>query len=447
MEAIAAPGIVRVPDGKWVSEVRVESFMKPHPEDRRTPFDERPLVVPARWWAQMLGVDASEVSSTLLSERWTKPKDYGYVSTEQNWRLVSDKPFVVVHFRDDSEHLRRQMTSSRQMHKGELGRRPELVRKPNILPSQIPDPDNEHWQGENYIQPNLNWVALSELAEIVGFNAEEIIAAFAAFSPSTFYEPNVPLLMSFHGNPRRGDITRVYIGQPPQCFCGGESYWGGNNVIQLGSLDSRLARVGGRAWVPQAFAYRVIRLVQFGYRPEDETPAQSFRIEAPMPAPPPSKLPVLPAEQLRELHPLEMELPKEHSEQMFQFLAEKALGGGVWQEAESMDDTSQGFSYCTNFRRLDLDLECGSITIAICHWTRAGADKTDNYYAGLLAVFPKRVVDPRRDPSAILRLWFFPDSLQRLVPAASKGGVCPKEVPADLAERVKRFVGGLGYAV
>lgn len=458
METTANETPTGTPDGKWAAETRVESFMQPHPEDQRTPTYDRPLVMPVRWWSQVVGVKANEVSAALLSERQTiserqtTPKDYGYASHEQNWRLVSDKPFVVVHARDGDKYLRHQMSSARQMHKGELGRRPPLVRKPQVLPSEIPDPDNGHWTKdyENYVQPDLNWVELNELAEIIGLKAEEIIAGFASFSPSTFYEPNVPILASFHGDLRRSGIIRAYVGKPPKTFCEGERYWGGESVFdssQLPSFMSRVSRENGKVLVPQSFAYAVIRLVQFGYRTDNETLENSFRLEAPMPTPPEPKMPVLSVGELRELHPLKSELPEEHTEWMFRLLAENALRTRSWQDSKVMGDTSEGFSYYTNFRRLDLDTEDGCITIAACHWTRAGAGKTPNYYAGLLAVFPKRVDDPRRDESAILRIWFLPDRLQRLLPTGSKGGLCPSEVPAGLAERVKRFVGGLGYAV
>lgn len=57
------------------------------------------------------------------------------------------------------------------------------------------------------------------------------------------------------------------------------------------------------------------------------------------------------------------------------------------------------------------------------------------------------VDDPRRDPSAILRLWFTPDDVQRLKPEGSPGGFCPPDVPSDLAPAVERFLLDLGYDV
>jgi len=99
--------------------------------------------------------------------------------------------------------------------------------------------------------------------------------------------------------------------------------------------------------------------------------------------------------------------------------------------------TSNAFKQLTGFD--------GRLVIARCYWTRAGAGKSPHHYAGMLAVFPKAVDDPRRDPSAILRLWFLPDSVHRMTPEGSKGGLCPLEVPNRIAPAVEQFLLDLGY--
>lgn len=447
-------GDVVIPDGKWVAEVSVDSFLKPHPEDRRIPRTNLPLTEPVKWWSQVLGVKAGEVQKILQDERRTTPQDYGYVSVEQDWLLVSDKYFVAVNFRDHDEWYggdaksHRGLVLSRQIHKGELGQNPPLSRKPQVFPSQILDPDKGHWDLSNpyepkFIRPNLNWVQLSELTQIVGLTPEEIIAGFAGFSASTYYEPNVPLLLGGV----LGEIVRIYTGSVPQSFCSGEYQWGGGNTATISSLPATLNNWGNGVFVTQSFAYAVIRLVQFGYKPENEMPENSFRLEAPMPQAPEGTLPVLSVEKLRELHELRAQLPSELSKETFRAYAEAALGTSYWHKAPYMDDKSQGFSYNTQFERLHLDDENGCITICTCYWTRAGADKTRNYYSGMLAVFPEKVFNPRTDETAILRIWFWPGELVRQTPTGSKGGLCPPEVPENLASRVKDFLRGLGYTI
>ncbi len=438
-------------DGKWVAEIRVASFMKAHPQDQRTPRSERPLIVPVRHWAQLLGVSGNEVSTFLKQERQTTPNDYGYVSIEQTWTLVADRPFVAVHFRDHDEwkgdlaKLHRRMTTARQMHKGELGQRPELVRKPKTIQSLIPDPDKGHWNNSDpndpeYIHPNLNWVELSELVEIVELNAEEIIRGFAGFSPSTYYTPNVPLL---RGMLRQEDMVRVYVDDVPKSFCGGEIQWGNNNAVPLTSLQQVTNRNDGKVWVPQSFAYTVIRLVQFGYRPNRETPELSFRFEAPMPTVPETKMPVLSVEQLRELHDFRLKLDHELDKETFRSTVEHLLGVTNWQRRADLSDELNGFAYYTNFEVLEaFD---GRLQVAVCYWTRGGAYKTPNYWAGFASVHPERPSNARHDPNAQLRIWFWPGELYRYKPTGMVGGLCRELANPDIATAIQKIVANLGY--
>ncbi|MBM3206548.1 MAG: hypothetical protein FJZ43_02925 [Candidatus Staskawiczbacteria bacterium] len=438
----------RISDGLWTAKVCVSSYLRPHPEDRRIPRDQLPCTVPTQWWAQVLGVKEDEVKQTLIGESSTTPKQYGYVSNEQGWTLTSEKPFVVVRFRDydmgrgDKAKYWRGLTAARQMHKGELGQYPDMIRKPQIFPSTISDPENRRWDGDTDVSPKLNWVELGELAKISGLQPEEIIKGFAGFSPSTYYEPNVPLMC---GRIQSGNMVRMYVGNVPMSGCGGELAWGGKNTASLDLFQQLIDRHNGKVSITQSFAYAVIRLTQFGYRPDNEAPQPSFRLEAPMPAAPQNTLPVLSVEELRELHELRQSLPKELSKAEFRQTAESAVGSTEWKKAPQMSDVLNGFAYYTDFEYLEaFD---GRLVISNGYWTRAGANKSPNYYCGMIGVFPKRVADPRRDQSAILRLWLFPDELVRLMPAGQKGGVCPPSVPTDVAECMKRFLGGLGYKV
>lgn len=448
----------KIPNGKWVVEIEVTSFIMPDPEDHRVPVSQRPTVVPFQHWAQVCGVTRADVQLTLLTED-TAGSESGYkaVSRRQKWQVVSDKPFAVVHYRDyDQFHgllakQHRRLTAARQMHKGELGQQPKLTQYPQTLQSSIPDPDRGFTdKSQKFVRPNLNWVELDELSKIVGLSPKQIITGFAGFSPSTYYEPNVPVLQIISygakGLSRREDVTRVYPGAVPNSPCGGEYQWGGNSAISLKAFESISARQGSKFWVPQHFAYNVIRLTSFGYRPENEAPENSFRLEAPMPAPRAAQLPVLPVEELRQLHTLTAELRQELPERDFRLAAEAALGGGFWSAEPRMDDEGGGVGkYFTDFTRLNS--ADGRVVIAVCHWTRAGAGKSKNYYAGMLAVFPERVItDPRRDQSAILRIWFWPDSLQRLTPDGSKDGFYPPGLRSEDGWIINDFLGRLGYS-
>lgn len=466
-----------VQDGKWVTTIDVRRFMEPHPEDRRTPRPDRPLVVPVRWWAQVLGVSEQEVTRTLVRERGTLPSQYGYVSREETWQIVADKPFVIVTGRERDEcagdlaQLRHSLVCAKQMHKGEFGRKPELANKPRVFRSRVSDPDEaevvSRVEEELEVQrSSINWVNLQELANLVQMSSEDVLRTFAGFSDSTYYEPNVPILCGAFATK---NITRVYTHILPLSFCWGEAQLGGSQAIHLDGFSELVEQHGTHLWVPQSFAHAVLRLVQFGYRGAETIAEPTFMLDAAEPEVPTMPLPILSVEQLRELHELRLLLPSEVTREHFVAAAEETLvprfhyaerwmDGNLWQRSKVMGDRDGGCGkYYTDFDRLDLTLGNHQITIARCDWTRAGAYKSPNYYAGLLTVrpsvnplrkqFPNMEDDPRRDESALLRLWFWPGELVRSLPTGSKGGVCPSTLPDEVVEHVKKFLGLLGYNI
>lgn len=432
-------------EGSWVLEIPdLASGWYPHPEDRRTPKLLRPLTERSCRWAQVLGVTADELVVHVVRERYDPPSKYGCASNVRTVRLVADRPFVAVLVTEpnqyDSEY-RYRFAASTQVHGGQAGRKPSLTRWPNVVPSYMRDPGIglNRW---------VNWVRLSELAEISGLDAMDIIRNYAAFSPSAVYEPCVPLARSAFGrgvfNPASPDIVRVYTTELPPDFCAAETAWGGDNAVLFDAHtgDSQ------ECWVPQSFANCVIRLAGFGYRPGQPLPEDSCEVAAPMPEQPQFQLPALPVEELRELHELRMQHEQELPRTAFRAAAQSALDlppEAEWREAPESTDPLDGFAYYTNFTEVQ-STDDGRVVIGMCDWTRGGHGPGENY-AGFLAVFPKGVdiTDARRDPRAILRIWFWPGELVRQLPSGSKGGLCPPEVPGDCARLVERFLLNLGY--
>jgi hypothetical protein len=444
-----SPEVSQLPSGVWTATVDgLSSKWHAHPEDKRTPRPHRPLTKQSRRWAQVLGATPDEVQVYVVRERHTTPGKYGYESIERDVRLVSFKPFVVVRVTEPDEYYdyaRYGFVAARQVHGGQLGRKPYLTRLPEVAASSMRDPAiGDH-------NRTLNWVQLSELAEITGITAADIIRDYAPFSPSTAYESNVPLASGNYKLWTQPDIRRVYTdAELPQGYCGHETAWGGNNAITLDEIADTMWTKG--LWVPQSFANRVIRLVSFGYRPGCPLPEALCQIGAPMPAQPQFLLPVLPVEELKELHVLRMELADELPESVFRQAALRALGPALdttWRKVPELTDPLNGFAYNTDFEQIEQDTDDGQIVIGTCSWTRAGAPKSDNYYAGFLAVFPKgiTVTDARRDPRAILRIWLWPGELVREMPIGSKGGLCPPEVPAGCSPMVEHFLLDLGYSL
>lgn len=437
-----------IPDGKWVAEVTVSSFLEPYPEDLRIPVPQRPCIVPVQQWAQVLGVSRDKVEISLTRENSSKAEDcYGYVSRSQYYQLVSDEPFVVVYHCDGETnhhgwvHRRKHgFTAARQMHKGELGRHPELLRRPEIFQSDLDDPDSGHYEGpewdQKWVRHKQNWVKLSEIAEIACHTADDIIRGYASFSDSTYEDPNMVFLRAPF---REDDRIQVFVGDVPQNTRG-------FIAASLDSIAKSLDHSASQLWITQKLANRVIRLAQFGFGPSDESEV-SFELRAPMPEAPKVDLPVLSPAELRELHELRKHLPEEISKERFRSAAERRLGTKEWQKAPQMSDELNGFAYYTDFESLEaLD---GQVVISTCFWTRGGSGSMKpNHYAGFLAVFPKRVEDPRRDESAILRIWFWPGELIRQTPSGSKGGLCPHQLLEPRIDNgVRYFLRDLGYSI
>jgi len=423
-----------------IDDIPVASFLKAVPGDNRRPQCERPMVVPSYRMVRVYGVAEHELMVVRMAQRHTVPREYGYISDENTYTLVSPRPFVAVGYTDDSQAvwgnefapLHRQLFVPRQIHKGQFGQRPPFLR-PKVIASDLLDPMAP---GDN--PRTLNWVSLDELCERAGMKPSDLLREFAGFSLSNWYEPNVVL-----SGPDK--VLRVYTNALPHGFCGGEALWGDEAVLLDTSLKLLLDEHPERYRVTQTFAFAVLRLLTFGYplgcdQPEGGVP---LRIPTPKVTKEP-KLSLLTAEQLSDRQRLVAELSAEVPQIIFSRKAEGIIGHDNWVSNPVMNDELGGVGqYYNAFKQLTgFD---GRLVIARCYWTRAGAGKSPHHYAGMLAVFPKAVDDPRRDPSAILRLWFLPDSVHRMTPEGSKGGLCPLEVPNRIAPAVEQFLLDLGY--
>ena len=437
-----APTIV-LPEGSWVVDASVSASLYPHDDDNRIPRNERPLVKLTRGWSEVYAPQNAGIERYLINSN-VRTADGHYRTVSQTWRLISSGPFVVVRYSDNNiwagefAPYQRGIQVARQIHHGHPGMKPELSAKPDIRESTIVDPKNA--------SRNLNWVNLTELVQITGLDGADIVRFYAGFSASTVYEPNVAFLFEAVSASMQ---LRIYPRNVPTDFCLGETKWGGKNALSLAEMEDLLTETPSNFWVTQSFAYEVIRLAQFNYRPDKATHQPSLRLEAPQLEMPAAPMPVLTDQQFRDAKDLRMDLEHELSEVSFRSAAQRVLGvtePDSWQSTPVMDDPLGGMGqYYNRFHSLTgFD---SRLVISTGFWTRAGASKSRNYYAGCLAVFPEAVDDPRRDPSAILRLWFWPGEVVRMTPDGSLGGLCPSSLPPGIAESVYRFLLELGYNI
>ena len=439
---------MEVPDGKWLTKVKCGSGWLPQVEDNRLPSNKRPLPLWRSSWVYILGVEEREAEVLpCWDARTVAPGHYSDVS--QEWWVIADKPFVVVYYHDKSLDFPRHFQAARQVHKGELGRRPEMTRKPTVVPSGFAHPKDCPAQP----RPNLNWVRLEELAEIIWMNPVDVMAKLAGFSPSTYNDPCVPVVQLSDNGRERDNLAncrhcrrhRVYPGmkKTPDSFCYGESNWGGRAITlkEFRRLDS------SKIWVPQSWAFDVIRLCQFGYRADDELFDPWFKLEADVPVQPPGKLPDLPVEELKTLRQYRQD---ELDRQSFVRIVEESLRGDLtWMDQPKMSDALNGFAHYTDFQTLKIDLGDNYwLAVSVCYWTRAGANKSPNHWAGQISVHRQRPDNPRRD-GALLKLWLWPDELVRQTPSGSVGGICPDSLGLGVANSswIKLLIRDLGYTI
>ncbi|HSW81044.1 MAG TPA: hypothetical protein VLG40_01490 [Candidatus Saccharimonas sp.] len=432
-------------EGMYVADrVPVASCRRPHPDDRRTPSYRRPLTQLSHRSVRVYGVDEASLIFTRRDSLFTAPHGLGYASSEFKYMLSSLKPFVAVGFTDDNNDpsygrwatCHRRLFVPRQINKGEFGQRAPFDGEPRILPSDMLDPTTllDHPR-------ELNWVGLDELAALTGLKPATILREFAGFSLSTWYEPNVVV------RDPNGKLWRVYSDMLQGSYHSGELQWGGEDAAVL--LDEQYSELLNRRprgyAVTQTFAFAVLRLVQYGYQCGDGLPQGGVLLEVPMRDVPTvdEPLPVLSGEELRELHPLSVSRPTALSEAAFCQVAEAAMGYADWTQRTTEDSLLEDLGSRFSIRRLSGFGE--RLVVARVYLTHGHAsDARPHQCSGMLVVLPDGSQDVA---SAILRLWFTPDGVHRMTPEGSKGGLCPPEVPSDIAPVVKRFLLDLGYDV
>lgn len=245
---------VTVPDGKWVLEVFSHSFEEWQGDD-----DGDGLGFSNSAWRtnQVVGSEPATqypLGRSRNHQHWT-----GGGSTRSSSRklLVGDQPFgVITEEREGSDPLDRgglYFSCARQIHKGELGWRPQINRP--LFLREAPDHfmGTENRDGQPIAPRNLRrgkkgWAQLSEVAALVGMTEEEMVRRYFLFT-----DAGAPRLQVMRGGPevivgrkiRRDEVEVFY----PDTFA---------------ELFGDLRQI----WIRQGFALTVLYLKYFGYIPD-----------------------------------------------------------------------------------------------------------------------------------------------------------------------------------
>lgn len=220
---------IEVPEGKWVAcalSQRWASELGGKP----------PAVKHERRWT-IAGPDPAKKHVRQSGEGF--PKGANYRSAE--WQFVSDKPFGIIEERrqNDKRVGGLYFSCARQIHKGELGRKPELPRLPRFA-REAPDREG-HRHG---------WARFSEVSEIVGMKPIEFICRFAPFADvddgSTLDFIQACDRSEIHGKRMQPQKTSFY---------------------HLGDMIVRWGLSPDEVWIREGFAKTVLYLNLFGYIP------------------------------------------------------------------------------------------------------------------------------------------------------------------------------------
>lgn len=251
---------VMIPDGKWL--VFAASF---YYEDIEYEDVDRPEEFP--------GYHSSEDSSftvvgsepreryrlSLSSDRRNFVGGY-HRSRGTSFYLVGDEPLgVILEKKVDGERVGGFWFScARQVHKGELGRRPVIKRPQFARPTyEIPLDQNSHLTGKpirvrDRRRGKVGWARLTEVARLAGLSSEELVRRYFDFTDAEL--PRLQVLLA-------ADRNKIHCQQV---------HHGAWQKFGLADLPALFDRDPETIWIRQGFALTVLYLQYLGYVP---TPA------------------------------------------------------------------------------------------------------------------------------------------------------------------------------
>jgi hypothetical protein len=272
--------MVVVPDGRWVAEDSARWS-----SDEEYGDYERHIYGWSQSESTTSAVVGAEVCTkyTLRRDRGSNPRSGG----TSHWgyshsMLVSEEPFGIISgqkeksFDDFSSQKERDglpmgglyFTSARQVHKGELGRLPQILMPQFARMSREYGEGFHEWREGQGCKPmpkrdrrrgEKGWARLKDVSNLAGMTPEEMVRGFFLFTHAE--TPALQVLFREH----REDI---------HCRVVKHDSW---ETFHEHRLDELFARDDlKRAWIRQGFAKAVLYLCHLGYQPE--LPVQAIAV-------------------------------------------------------------------------------------------------------------------------------------------------------------------------
>lgn len=245
---------VVVPDGKWVLPASYYSFIEYE--------DGGGEISDCRDYS-LIGPAPSE---RLICDRDHRDQswDTGWSSSRsEHALLVGDQPFGAI-FEEKRDGMRSgglYFSCARQVHKGELGRRPQIARPKFAREAPLstaevstltekPIPARDRRRGE------IGWACVADVARLVNREPQRMMEEFFVFTHAE--NPALQVLADRAFAEVNG--KRVALG----------SWW---NVRESDLPDFFTVHNPSRMWIRKGFAMTILYLNHFGYRGEEKAPA------------------------------------------------------------------------------------------------------------------------------------------------------------------------------
>jgi hypothetical protein len=254
---------VTIPDGKWVLWVSTRSEGSDNYD-----FESEDVWSETREdWYLVVG-PAPGTRYTLDRSRYSRFWDYGGAySRSSHYCLVGDEPFgAIIEVKEDGQRAGGLWFScARQIHKGELGRRPQIVR-PQFARQAPPDMAEVSPLTERAIKARdrkrgkHGWAQLIELAGLVRMDPEELVRRYFDFADAKY------------------GALQVLFAERREQIHGQRVEWNSWQKFREEDLPRLFDRDPSTIWVRQGFSLAVLYLQAFGHIPS--LPQEAAKAEA-----------------------------------------------------------------------------------------------------------------------------------------------------------------------
>ncbi|MFH1620824.1 MAG: hypothetical protein ABIB04_01935 [Patescibacteria group bacterium] len=245
---------VVIPDDKWVV------FASSHLSEERWYADDTCSPDEHSWREGTYTVIGDKPNIRYVLDSYSSRRHYSngsHCSRSTSYYLVGDVPFgVILEKKEDGERDGGLWFScARQVHKGELGRRPIITRPqfaretfesiPEISPiTEKPIRPRDQKRGK------VGWTRLREVAGIAGMKPEELVHRYFDFTDAE--RPRLCVLFA-------KDRTEIHCRPVP---------WRSWQEFSLENLPALFDRDPDTIWIRQGFALAVLYMHSLGYCPD-----------------------------------------------------------------------------------------------------------------------------------------------------------------------------------